>query len=509
MIKVSLQTKASPLILTLVLAINAIFLRAAMYGQFDPGDNGSFMDLSWRILCGQKLYVDVITHVQPLFPHIMALFFKLFGYGRHGALAHMVISSSAMIFLVYAIARRLPVYAVAVVLALTMIGFYWNYPFPNYNQDGFLFGMPGVWALSSQIPFATKRSAFRTALLCGFFAVLSAMIKINIGVIYGAVFAGTLILGPFKKESLAGFTAGGLAGIAFTLPMTGDLREFLSQNYLYARNQAIRGHHSHVFLVLKNWQVNGYWIPVTLVLLHLGKDVRKLLQRTALFTGIFFVAVIHYYTSSMFIKAHIPLMGTLVGLGWLLLEEVRDNAGTGAALKGIRRFTVPALIVFSVFQMVQSAAFSSQIAFGKAHPNPDLHREYVIKTEPLTGWQSPQALGEAFDQVSIYLNQSVPKKDSLLILAPLYPLYAMTGRQSYRGISYDFKIENMPAPGAHVQRVKKVILNNPPDWLLTYKDESPFPINAQLAYMEIQGFILAHYKIEKSWGPIGLLKKVR
>lgn len=495
-----LKNKIKTGLLIFILAINAAFLKIAILGQFDQFDYGAFMDLAWRIICGQKLYTDVITHVQPLFPHIMALFMKIFGYGRHGALAHIIASSSAMIVLVYAIVRRLPAYAVAIVLSLTMVGFYWNYPFPAYNQDGFLFGMPGVLALSMRLPFSTKRSAFMTSFICGLFAVLSAMIKINIGAVYGIVFAGTLMLGPFKKESFAGLTAGGLLGIAFVFPMIGDVREFLSQNYLYAHNQTVRMHHVRFF-------AQSYWIPVALVLLHLGKDALQRLQRTALFLGIFFVALIHYNTSSMFIQAHIPLMGTLVGFGWLLIEEVRTGTTPGAFLKIIRLFTVPALIIFSVFQMAQSAAFGLQIAFGK-HPNHDLLDDYTFKEEPFAGMQGSRGWGEPLDQIPAYVKQNVPQKDSMLIIGPFLPVYAITGHQSYRGVNYDFKIDNTPAP-QHVQRVKNVILNNPPDWIITYKDRSLFPINALVVYMEIQPFILTHYRPEKTWDGVALLKKVR
>ena len=485
----------------LILLVNAWFLHSAVLWQFDPNDYGGFMDVTWRIYCGQKPYVDFIYHTQPLFIYTMTFFAWVFGFGRHSIFAHIVFTSSAMTLLTFLITRkRLPVYGSLLMTALTAAGYHWHYPFPSFTHDGFLWGTFGLVALWLAGPLEDKKIAVRTGLVCGLSAVLCFMTKSNIGVLYGALFFGMLVSGRQKARAAAGFIGGALAGLALTLPLTHDLKLFLFQTRVYVSTQTDRLIN---LLILPFWLGNFYWVPLAAVFWAANDFTKTVRRELCIFAGAFGVFVFTYITSSFVPLAHIPMMGIFIGLGWMILLKLGEIPGPPARRVPIARAI---LIVTALLQMFQTASYGIAIAGGK-HPNPALAVGYELKAEALRGWHVPEAWGKSLDAIYEFLNLHSRPEESLLVLTNMQSLYALTKRESLRGIGFQFVLNDMPAPGKQTEEVRRVIMDHAPVWIVTHREKTTHKINDLIDYLGLEDFIFAHYDLINTWGAYGLLRK--
>ncbi len=485
--------------LLILLAVNALFLKRAMLFQFDPNDYGGLLDITWRIYNGQKPYIDFIYHLQPLFLYVMTGFAVVFGFGKAGVLAQLITISSGMIMASFFLVRgRIPSYAALLVTALTTVGFYWHYPFPTFTHDAFFYATLGVLALSRTLPLSKRRTAFFSGFACAAAAALAFMTKPNIGIPFGMLFLLSLALENNRKYSISGYVAGGLSVMLLCLPLIHDPERFLFHTTAYISTQ--QGRLSNL-LHISRWFANGYWIFPAIVFPNISWKEPRTRNPAILFAGAVVTAIFVFNTSSFTPLAHIPMMGVCAGLGWLLLQK----AGRDAPL---RRKIVPVLMTAAILaQMGQSGFYACRIAAGHQHPNPLLNYDYEIQTEPLKGWHCIKIWGEPMDEIVRFVNTSVPKEDSLLIISPMQIVYALTRRQSYRNIPFQFVIPIAPAPGRQMEEVRKAILANPPRWLITHRDRGPFPINSLLPYMGLQDFVLGNYDVVRTWGPYAILKK--
>lgn len=485
--------------LLILLAVNALFLKRAMLFQFDPNDYGGFLDITWRIHCGQKPYVDFIYHLPPLFLYTMTAFATLFGFGKAGILAHLVTVSSGMIAASFFLVRgRIPSYAVLLVTALTTVGFYWHYPFPTFTHDAFFYVTLGVMVLSRALPLASPRSAFWSGFAGAAAAGLAAMTKPNIGVPFGAFFLALLALENNRKYSFSGYLLGGLGAMALCIPLIHDLEKLFFHMTTYISTQQGRLLN---LLYPSRWFANGYWLFPAIVLPNISLKDRRIRASLILFTGVILLTLFVLNTSSFTPLAHIPMMGVSAGLGWMLLRKA--TTASPRRLKMVFTLMTAAIL----FQMGQSGFYAFRIAEGREHPNPFLKNDYEIQTEPLKGWRCIKVWGEPMDEIVRFVNTSVPKEDSLLVISPMQIVYALTRRESYRNIPFQFLINVNPAPGRQLEEVRNAILANPPRWLITHRDRGPFPVNVMLPYMRLQEFVFKNYEVIRSWGSYAILRK--
>jgi hypothetical protein len=139
------------------------------------------------------------------------------------------------------------------------------------------------------------------------------------------------------------------------------------------------------------------------------------------------------------------------------------------------------------------------------------HGNYPIKSGPLKGWLFYEPYGKAVDEIADYIRANVAPQDSLLIMSDLYLLNAMTGRDSYRGVSYMWPMFFQDAPiGARPETVRQNILEHPPDWILVKREEGKIgDVMAILQHFQFPEDYLKDYGLVQTWGPYGMLKRTR
>lgn len=491
-----------------LLTANGFFLQFAMLRQFDSNDYGGLIDAGWRIMHGQKPYVDFLYHAQPFFIYAMAWFFMLFGFTKAAFLSHMLFVSSGMILMTYFMVRqRASAFLAFVAAGLTAVGFHWHYPFPNFTFDAIFWGTMGLFALAAQTPFRSARAAFWTSALCSAAAGISFMNKANMGAAFGLVFLMTVLISEKKAAAIGGYLSGGLIAALGSALLIPDMGRFFFANSDYLASQHVR-----LFMLLRpeSWLENGYWVPVLVVVLNFYGRPLAAREPAMLFLGVAFVAIVSLSTGSWLLPSHIPFMGAAVGLGFVLLEEMKSFSPTPMR-EAARRGSVKALIVIALMQGAQTGLFSFQAALGQQPSGSQLHIEkhdYVLQSKPLDGWRCPRRWGEPLDHAVDFIKQNVPQQESLVVLTQMQILYSLTGRESFRGMPFQFVPQIMPAPGRQTEEVEKAVMEQPPDWIVTYQQGHLFHKRFYAVLPELEKYVQAHYALVQSWSPYVILRRL-
>ena len=157
-----------------LLLADALFLNYNLFRNFDFFNMAPFEDGGWRILCGQKPYVDFILNLGPIHLYLTAFFMALFGAGKYAALAHILLVNSAVTAAVFlAVRRHCPLADAAAAAALAMASFYWSLSHPWYTQSAHLWGLLAMALLVGRLPFSSSKEAWVCAFACGSAAALS------------------------------------------------------------------------------------------------------------------------------------------------------------------------------------------------------------------------------------------------------------------------------------------------------------------------------------------------
>ena len=139
----------------------------------------------------------------------------------------------------------------------------------------------------------------------------------------------------------------------------------------------------------------------------------------------------------------------------------------------------------------------------------DPPNRYRLKSGPLKGWMLHRQVGEQLDGIVEFIKNNVAEEDSFLILSDRQIIYSLSGRESYRGVPFHWFVGTIPAPGKQWIVVHNRIVQNPPDWILTYRDdEKVHPINKLFAYLQFPDPLLAQYVLVKYWNDHAILKRV-
>ena len=451
--------------LVVLLVGNGFFLRYNAFRFFNTLDMGGYLDAAWRVYRGQVPFIDFMFHKIPLDLYLSALFFHLFGFGKAAVLAQMLTIHSVVILLVFfMLYRRVPLYVTLAVTVLTVPSYYWSVSFPWHDQSAHLWSLIAVSLLVWQMPFKNGRRAFLCGAACGFLSVVAFMIKTNIGPAYGLAFLVVLLTSPKRIKALGGFFAGIAVGIAAALLLIRYPKEFFDQTAAYSMFDGAR--RLKALLDPRHWLVNYYWAAPVVVFGGIFFTRQKRPQMTALFLSVTFVAIYCVITGGMIKPANNFLWGAQMALAFIVLYSHADPKMDQRA----RRFFVAAqtaLLLMVIVLTVISIRYGLQLkawTYNDDHPE----GEYVLYAEPLKGWRFHLKDGLPLDQLSRFIKERVPPEDSILNLTDLYIIYALTDRDSFRGIPPFFFGNAFPAPGPQLERVRETILKNSPDWIIVH-----------------------------------------
>ena len=452
--------------LILILIGNAFFLNFNAFRGFNFLDMGSFLDASWRIFRGQRPYVDFIFYSGPLHLYMNAFFFKLFGFGKTAILAHLIVVHSIVITVIFFMLFRiasLPV--VLAVTALTAPSFYWGISHPWHDQSTHFWGILAVMLLTRRFPLQDARRSFWTAFWCGVLAAAALITKTNIGIGYTILFFVVLLSSGQKSKALFGYLSGFLlAAVVFTVVFIRFPKEYL-QCILFHVHSVGQARLTEI-RILANWLVNYYWVPPAIVLpvVIVSRTYKKYFDFIILFLGMTILGIFAADTGAIIRVANNFLWGPQVAVAFLVLYKIKEDLRFPWQ-RLLHQLSSILLLIWTVVLMLISIEYGLQLkVWTYTGKNPV--GDYVIKAKPFAGWRCDRGHGKALDLLVESFTQNVPKNQTFLNLSDMYILYALTNRDSYRGVPFVILYGMVPAPGAQAEAVRQNILAHPPDWII-------------------------------------------
>ncbi|HTL48844.1 MAG TPA: hypothetical protein VL688_12360 [Verrucomicrobiae bacterium] len=494
------------LALAALLLVNFALLKKAMLYGFDPEDYGGFLNTAWRITMGQRLYVDFHFHAVPLYVDTLALLFKILGFGKAAILTLLVVTSSLATLVVYAAAKKWIPWPFAFLAALmTACGFNWFYAFPTYDTYVSFWGIVGTCLLLARMPFTSREAAFWTGFATGFLALSAVLTKLNDGLLFGFVFLVFFLVNrEFRAWGFFGYAAGCWATALLGLHLIGDIPAFLVNNFDYYNNNM--GSRFQRMTSPGEWLNHGYWLPLLAGTWLARRSLWKLREFYVLLAGVAMTAIFSHITGSHRHPGHMPLLGMIVALGFCVIFQ--SDAAEGGRKSPLFKAGAALLSFLVLFQTARCVGYACESISGrKTHSIYGRCCDYTMQEGPLQGWHVYEIWGRNLEAIAPYVRDHIPQKDSFLVLTNLHVLYALTGRVPYPGVSFQFKFQDQPQPGKQQEAVSHNIQNNPPDWILTYKDNGPFKLNIMLVYLGLEEFLFSHYQPVQSWGPYILFKR--
>lgn len=451
-------------ILFVILAANAFFLKFNAFRIFVPYDMAPYLDAAWRVLCGQRFYVDFIFPEAPLHVDMMVVFFRLFGFGKPAILAHLIVIHSLVITAVFLMMyRKVPLFITTAVTVLTAPSFYWTVSHPWHDQSAHFWGVLALAVFLRDYPCRDARKILIKNWACGLLAMLSVTTKTNIGIMYTGVFFLAALSENHKMKAVGGYLGGVLAGLLVSLWLIGAPSDFWHQNLLFAQSKlpgrAVR------FADIHMWFSNFYWIPPLVVFINTAASFMRLKTILILFYGICAVAVFSLITGGLRGDANILLWGIQMALAFLVLAQEKMFLRSGWRKK-LHLVSTLFLLALTLFETVVAVHRGVELKAWYRDPGFKDAQYYKLKSEPLTGWLMPSKEGWMLDQIVEYIKTQVPPQDSILNLSDFYMIYALTGRESYRGINYAFFEDVFPRAGKQTAEIKKHILSHLPDWMI-------------------------------------------
>jgi len=484
------------ILLFIILAVNAYLLSFNAFRYFNFYDMGDFLDGGWRIYIGQKPYRDFLFYPCPLHFYMLAFFFHIFGVGKTAFLAHIMVVSSIVIAGIFVMLwKRVPLIFTALVSVLTLVSFYWPSSHPWYDHSAHLWGILALTLLIIARPFKQPRDCLYAAMFCGLMAVLSFFTKSNIGTIYVLMFFVFWIVHPNRWQALGGYCLGGLLGLGIMHGIVGFDKNFFEHSvWLTSRIQAT--------LNPADWGVNFYWIPLALVLPLALRHLKICRDLLILFIGMTINGIFAALTGNMIRDVNFLLWGPQLALAFLILYAIKNEL-TVRWEKIFYYFNITSLIVLSVFFIRLGFQAGLNLRMW-THRFEDVKTNYVIQTPPLQGWNSQRRQGTAHDRIANFINTRIPKSDTLFVMNDMHALYAMTQRDSYRGVPL-FISDAFPPAGRHRGYTRERLLSHLPDWIVLDFDS----FNHELLHFDIRKEILFHYQPVAEYGSCLIIKKVR
>lgn len=485
--------------------IDLVVFRTIGFFSFEMFDNGQFLDVAWRFLKGQKLYVDFGFHTGPIQIYMYALFFKIFGFGITGILIQLAVINTAMTLMTFIVAKgKMPVAFACACAFLTMTGFYWTYPHPYYDFTAHFFGLFGMAWLAQTTPFQNSKQAEIAGFLCGVMAILSFFTKTNIGGAYGIVYGLVFLVSSYPFKSIFFCALGALITITLTLLTLPSASAFLKN--LTESTQSVGQSRFLRFIVILVFLKNYFWVPFAVLFPITYARRKRIIHDLILALGLGAVAIFTINTGSMREWNYVPMLGVYMALSF---KVAFDQLQFAESLP--RKICIGAgIVVLSLVCLSYSFKLSkSTFDLYATIQNYPQDQRHVLQHGPFRGWVFSKETGELLDQM-IETIEKIPVNQTFLTLTKLPGLYAFSGRDSFKGIPNHWFVDNMP-PASKVPEVRQYIYKNAPDWLLTYRDgKEGHLMNEIMAYLGMPAeFITSQYDMTNHWAAYALFKKRR
>ncbi|MBI4549805.1 MAG: hypothetical protein HY714_02650, partial [Candidatus Omnitrophica bacterium] len=461
---------------------------------------------------GQRIFKDFFYHAGPVFPYTLAFFFCLLGFGKYAFFAHLLSMSSLMIVLVYAtVEGRLRASLVLLVSASTAVGFYWHYPFPHYTHDAMAWGLVGFPFLVRTLPFADPRKAFGCGLVCGFFACVSYLTKLSVGVPFLAVYLAFFLASPFKLSSLSGYATGVLAALGSIGILIGGFEHYRFHTHSYMSTQE---HRLGRFWNLSEYLSNFYWVVIAVTAGYFRREILKHRELCLLLLGSAGIAVFSLISGSIKPLTHAPLLGLTGGLAFVLFEKERAG-GDSSARRLSGRICQASVAALLAVQILWTGIWCTGFAFQKFRKDQaktilfdvqTIHT-YRLQSGPMKGWLTQADWGLYLDQIVAFVKEKVPPGDSLLALPPWEMVYPLTGRESYRNWPYEVVPQTLSQRQYEIARNQ--FLAHPPDWIVLFKHPGAprTVLNSYTDYLRLDKLIIMNYQVEWKMGLVAILRR--
>jgi len=490
------------LFLFFILIANAIFLKFNAFRIFNLLDMGSYMDAGWRILCGQRPYVDFIFHEGPVHIYMHAFFFQLFGFGKAAILAHLIVVHSIVISLVFfTLYRRTPIWATLAATLLTVPSFFWPISHPWHDQSAFLWGTSALCLLLWQTPYRNSKHAFLTSMIVGMLVATSFLTKINIGFAFGLAFVFIVLSTGYPKAGIGGYVLGGILGLLIILFLARAPVGFIEQLLLQAKASKVHGRLSNL-LVFQDWFLNYYWVALILVLLDVVANPKRKKIFLVVFLGMTFVGLFALLTGGMRRTENIVFWGIQMMSAFLCMYD-KSIVFKKIWQKKFHQSLIGILYLLVIFLTVLSVLKGLELSVWYRAAGKDDANYYALKSEPLSGWRFHPWDGVPLDFFVKFIKENVPEEDSILNLADMYIIYALTQRDSYRGLPVIIWKDHIPVPGKQTEKVKKAFLSNPPDWIIIH----PNSFQNEIVALDLVDVINTQYVPVYTMGNYHLFRK--
>lgn len=497
---------ALPAILALVTA--AVAHHATQV--FDFFDMSVLMDAGYRIHCGQHPYLDFYFNAGPVHLYLHALFFRFQGFGTTALVSHVCVLNALVMAGTYAVSRRH--FGSGLAALLTVLGglcYYGIIAHPWYNQSACLWLIGGVIALEALLPLDTPARAACAGGLLGLAAALTLMTRVDFGAGAVLAFAVALAWGPPRRAAAAGlaaFALGLAAGLSAVLATLPSVAEFLFQMNEYVPR-------TRLLFWPRLVEVAGRTPTLLLLaaaLVHRPRRptspaARASSSRFALLVALLATSAFTAYTSYMRLSSNVVLLG----IELYLFAVLALGPGGAAYAPGRRaaRLGVGALLAAGIAVAAHRMHTRDVWAWRSAN----LEADYALRSAPLAGWRCNRRMGEAVDAAVEAIRTRVPAGDSLFVFPDTTVIYALTGRDSYRGAPAIFLLstrESSPPAGALAERFRAHFLANPPRWILLHHEtESEITHTARfLAWLRLDAFVRDRYRRVDAWNDLELLQ---
>ncbi len=309
---------------------------------------------------------------------------------------------------------------------------------------------------------------------------------------YGVIFFLVALSGTFKKECALGYLTGILLAAVLMLLITPSLQGFFEQFVEHFDTPEQRLRRTYPFLFIPTWLMDHYWLGTVIVLWSIRKNWEKLQPLVTLFACLMPMAVYCAVTGTMKMSANIPLMGIHSALGFALIYS-NEKLQVATPRKITRWIPIVLLMFLTIWQITESAKRGLRLDTW-TYGNQDPFGDYALKSEPLNGWMVHKESGEAVDELTEFIKRNVPQNERLLVLTDLQILYALTGRDSYRGVPFIFHVGAVPTIGRQLDNVRTNILANPPEWIVTHRESDLRSfVSAIIAYLGLTEFVKNNY----------------
>ncbi len=484
--------------LILILIFNAFMLNYNLFRCFNMSDMGAFLDAGYRVFRGQHPYRDFFYHSGPIHLYLTAGFFQLFGFGKSAILIHIILVSSVVIIINFFMAWRiLPIFLTILVTFLTSASFYIPASFPWYDHTAHLWGIFAILIIAYNIAEQKSHHWPLISFLTGCLTILAFLSKTNIGVAYAVAFFIYWIVIIKRLKVVLYYGAGILLSAIISLILMPHSEEYLQQAiFIYALKLTDRLENFFAVPDLPK----SYILIGTIVMLNAWRQMKNLSHYLLLFLLLVGIAVFSIKSGSLG-SANTLLRGFVMTFAFILLHKVT----TQRARKNLTdRLSVILLILLCFYFSFRSIQYG--IERGIWIKSAKQIGSYKLKSEPLDGWLFGKEDGEKVDHIVEYIKSNIPREKTLLILGDHSIIYALAGRDSYKGVFFLFTTPLIvKAPSLQV-KMRQNLNHNPPDFIITYiKKGSEHLLDA--SDIIIPDEFALQYQLLEVWNDFGIFRR--